>query len=163
MCSGVGLDRRRVGGLVAALGEQLGEADDRVERRAQLVAHRREEVALGRARCLELGDQPLALDDECLALGRANGALEQEPDQLQVVLEEQRVRTEVQLEATAGQRVESNASVTTREPFAGAPARRAVDDDLDRGGARARGRRPLQELPDALDRRRRRAARSGRG
>ena len=39
-------------GIRELLAEQLGEAEDRVERRPQLVAHAREELALGLRRVL---------------------------------------------------------------------------------------------------------------
>ena len=148
----VRLDGRRVGRLVAALGQQLGEADDRVERRPKLVAHRGQEVALGGARRLELRDQALALDDERLALGGADGALEQELDQLEVVVAEQGVRTEVQLEATR----RPAARVERHRHDAGVVGRwrrRAVriDDDLRPGRAGRASGGPLQQFPDALD------------
>ena len=59
-----GLDVRRVPPLplveLVAAGEDLGEADDRVQRRAQLVAHRGQEVAL----------EPVHLEEGHVGLGQ---------------------------------------------------------------------------------------------
>ena len=61
----------RVTGPRDALLQQLGVAGDGVERRAQLVRHRREELALRAVRRLGLGEAPRVLER---ALLRARGA-----------------------------------------------------------------------------------------
>ena len=63
------------------LEERLGEADDRVERRPQLVRHRREELRLVSARDLELAALLLDLAEEVDVLDRDRGLIGEGLDQ----------------------------------------------------------------------------------
>src|SRR6266850_2206065 len=66
----------------------VGEADDRVERRAQLVAHVREELALMAVRDLELPTRLLYLVEQANVLDRDRGLVRERLDELDLALGE---------------------------------------------------------------------------
>src|SRR2546428_9052293 len=70
------------------LEEDLGEPDDGVERRAQLVAHVREELALVPARDLELAALLLDLVEEPDVLDRDRGLIGEGLDDLDLAVRE---------------------------------------------------------------------------
>ena len=128
---GVGLDRGRVGRLLAALGEELGEADDRVERRPELVAHRGEEVALCRARGLEIA-RPAARARRGYASRSA-------------------ARTARSRMSRISSRSSSRNSDWSPSSSSSRPAGQRLDDERHRDGARALRRR--RRRPVGVDRR----------
>ena len=62
-----------------AAAQQVGHADDGVQRRAQLVAHGREEPALGAARLLGAGERIGELGQQRRGIGRQHGRAIQSP------------------------------------------------------------------------------------
>src|SRR5438132_14397390 len=87
-----------------SLVEELGEPEDRVERRAQLVRHVGEELRLVRAGPGELLRLPLRFREQCAQLGTAPGPLESDGQGLAHGSEQLRCRRVPGLQARSEER-----------------------------------------------------------
>ncbi len=117
-----------------AVQQDLGEADDRVERRAQLVAHVGQEAAL----------EPVGLADAHVGLGQGAGALVEVVGQGGQLLELEALLGAQQLDLAAlvpqhhdAAHEEEGRGVQEQHLQAGPPRRRPVAEDLARGEERA--------------------------